>query len=303
MAIDIGSRLELLVDEYLIDRMDGVELTLHRPIPREVAIVHDEPWEGNTCFYHTVFRDGNLYRMYYRGAHYIPETRGFFHQVVCYAESSDGIHWNKPDLGVVEFNGSRRNNIVWDGFGAHNFTPFRDNNPECKPAERYKAIASGSSDREGLFPLKSPDGIHWSLMSQKPVITEGAFDSQNLAFWDTVRGCYAEYHRGQWEAIDGRPETFVRDVMTCTSPDFLNWTDPEFLEYPGSPIQHLYTNQITPYFAAPHIYMGFPKRFVPPALFVPNTPSQPHPPVQVPEGTSRSRRSCIPPPGILTACS
>jgi hypothetical protein len=92
-------------------------------------------------------------------------------------------------------------------------------------------------------------------MHDKPVITQGAFDSQNLAFWDGVRGRYVDFHRG---FRDG-----VRDIMTCTSDDFLTWTEPEWLEYPGSPKEHLYTNQIAPYYRAPHIFLGFPKRFVP----------------------------------------
>ena len=101
------------------------------------------------------------------------------------------------------------------------------------------------------------------MMSETPVITKGAFDTQNLAFWDGVRGCYVDYHRGFKGAVEGQPGTGVRDIMTCTSDDFLSWTEPEWVEYPGAPSEHLYTNQITPYFRAPHIYMGFPKRFVP----------------------------------------
>ncbi len=45
--IDIGSRLELMADEYLVESRQDVELRLHRPTPREIAIVHNEPWEGN----------------------------------------------------------------------------------------------------------------------------------------------------------------------------------------------------------------------------------------------------------------
>ena len=110
-VINIGSRRELFVDHYLIDRMESIELKLHHPRPREVAIVHDAPWEGNTCFYHTVFQDGQQFRMYYRGAHHDEEAGKVAHEVVCYAESRDGIHWTKPELGVVEFNGSKQNNI------------------------------------------------------------------------------------------------------------------------------------------------------------------------------------------------
>jgi hypothetical protein len=270
-VIDIGSRLELLVDEYLVDAMQGVWLVLNRPLQREVAIVHDQPWEGNECFYHTVFRDGNVFRMYYRGAHAAVNPSRFNHQVVCYSESSDGIHWTKPELELVEFNGSKRNNIVWDGLGAHNFAPFKDMNPDCKIDEQYKALASGSTSRRGLYPFKSPDGVHWSLMSATPVITKGAFDSQNIAFWDTVRERYVDYHRGFKGRIEGEPGTGVRDIMTCSSDDFLNWTHPEWLEYPRAPAEHLYTNQVTPYFRAPHIYMGFPKRFVPSHTKVVNT--------------------------------
>ena len=82
-VIDIGSRLELLADEYLVDALQGVRLVLNRPMQREIAIVHDRPWEGNECFYHTVFRDGNVFRMYYRGAHAAADPRGFNHQVAC----------------------------------------------------------------------------------------------------------------------------------------------------------------------------------------------------------------------------
>jgi len=250
-VINIGSRLELFVDYYLIEKMQGAELTLHKPIAREVAIVFDAPWEGNTSAYPTVFRDGDGYRMYYRGSHYDEKSEKHNRQVVCYAESKEGIHWTKPELGIVEFNGSKKNNIVWDGIGSHNFAPFKDANPNCKPDEKYKALASDKK----LHAFRSPDGIHWSLLRDKPVITKGAFDSQNLAFWDSVRNRYVDFHRGFRKG--------VRDIMTCTSSDFLDWTEPVWLEYPGAPREHLYTNQITPYYRAQHIFMGFPKRFMP----------------------------------------
>jgi hypothetical protein len=66
----IGDRLELLIDKRLIDRMDGTHLELHKPVLREVVLVHDAPWEGNACGYHVVTRDSDRYRMWYRGTHY-----------------------------------------------------------------------------------------------------------------------------------------------------------------------------------------------------------------------------------------
>jgi hypothetical protein len=250
--LDLGFRLEPLVDDYLIDTLTDARLTLHRPTPREVAIVHDAPWEGNTCAYHTVFQDGELYRMYYRGSDAGEGERKPHPELVCYAESRDGVHWTRPELGLSEFDGSTKNNIVWTGVGSHDFAPFRDANPDCAPEAKYKALGRGPG---GLYAFKSPDGLRWTLLAEKPVITKGAFDSQNLAFWDTVRGRYVDFHRG---FKDG-----VRDVMTSTSADFLRWTEPVWLEYPGAAREHLYTNQIAPYYRAPHVFFGFPKRFVP----------------------------------------
>ncbi len=253
----MAKQLELLVDDYLIEEMQAAELRLHSPIAREIVIVHDEPWEGNTCGYHTVFRDGDIYRMYYRGSHYDPKSGKQTHrEFTCYAESRDGIHWEKPNLGLIEFNGSRQNNIILDDIGTHNFTPFRDANPDCTADARYKALGVGRGENAGkLFAFKSSDGIHWTLMKETPVLTQGAFDSQNLGFWDSVRQEYRAYYRDFREGF--------RDIKTSTSSDFLDWTDPVWLEYPGAPQEHLYTNQICPYYRAPHIFIGFPTRYLP----------------------------------------
>ncbi len=251
--VDIGSRLELMVDDSLIESMTGARLTLHRPVEREVAIVLDQPWEGNNGGYVTVFQDGDLYRMYYRGKQ-LNWTGGKLTtphaEYYCYAESADGIHWEKPSLGLVAHDGSTDNNIILSGLGCHNFSPFKDANPNCKPGEEYKALGSGA--KGALVAFKSSDAIHWSTMAEAPVITEGAFDSQNIAFWDPIDEQYREYHRG---FRDGR------DVLTCTSDDFMAWTDPVWLEYDPSRLTQLYTNQVAPYYRAPHILLGFPTRY------------------------------------------
>ena len=255
--IAVGSRLELFVEPQLVATMKGVEYRVHRPEPREVVLVTDKPWEGNTCAYYTIFQDDDRYRMYYRGSHFDEKTRKAGHrEVTCYAESRDGIHWAKPELGLFEFEGSKQNNIVWDGVGTHCFTVFKDANPSCSPDARYKAIARGRPrGKKGLYVFKSSDGFHWTLYRDEPVITEGDFDSQNLAFWDPERRLYVDYHR---KGRDGR-----RDIMTATSKDYVNWTDPVYLEYPGAPKEHLYTNAIRSYDRAPHIRIGFPTRYQP----------------------------------------
>lgn len=253
--IEIGVRRELFVDDMLIESLDGARQILHHPTPREIVLVLDKPWEGNACGYMTLIQDADRYRLYYRGANvlYTETSYGMTRpQVYCYAESPDGIHWTRPNLGMIEFEGSKENNILlseetW-GNVAHNFSPFLDTNPAAPAEERYKALGGGP-----LKALVSADGIHWKIASDKPVITDGAFDSQNIAFFDSIRNQYRAYQRAFREG---------RDIKTETSPTFFDdWTAAEWLEYVPSRGGQLYTNQITPYHRAPHVFLGFPTRY------------------------------------------
>ena len=260
---NIGSRLELFVDDYLIDRLQDAELRLHHPTPREIALVHDAPWEGSGCGYHSVFSDGEQYRMVYKAWH-LTIVDGKLIQphplMACYAESPDGIRWKKPELGLVDYQGSTKNNIILAtgklggvGIDPGHIAVFKDENPAAPSEGRYKALVR-SPKPNGLVPLQSPDALHWKPMSDGPVITEGAFDSQNLAFWDPLRNEYRAYFRF---FADGR-----RDIRTMVSNDFIEWTDLAPLEYPGAAGEQLYTNQIKPYHRAPHLFIGFPTRYV-----------------------------------------
>ena len=87
------------------------------------------------------------------------------------------------------------------------------------------------------------------------MITDGAFDSLNVAFWDSRRQCYVAIYR---EFVQG-----VRTLKGATSRDFLSWTPGKLADYGNAPAEHLYTNATQPYFRAPQIYLAFPKRFVP----------------------------------------
>jgi hypothetical protein len=249
--LDLGSRRELFVDDYLLASMEGAALKVQQPQPQEVVFTADAPWEGNTSAYYTLFQDGDLYRMYYRGSAHAPNSKEELRpQVTCYAESRDGITWRKPELGIYEFEGSKANNIVWTTKGAHNFTVFKDTNPACPPAARYKAVGGK------LVLHQSADGIHWEVAAKKSFTSQGTFDSQNLVFYDAQRGEYRTYWR-----ISNTP---VRAIGTSTSKDLTTWAPPQFLQYPeGTPQEHLYTNAIQPYFRAPHLFIGFPTRFLP----------------------------------------
>lgn len=81
--VNVGGRRELFLDNVMVERMvGGAQRVFHRPVPREVVIKFDQPWEGMTSGTATVFRDGELYRMYYRGG---GDARR--EEFACYAES------------------------------------------------------------------------------------------------------------------------------------------------------------------------------------------------------------------------
>lgn len=264
--IDIGSQRELFVDNHLIAQLTNARRVLQHPTPQKIAIEHDAPWEGAGSAYHSVIHDDDIYRLYYRGAALGVENKKLKvgKQVYCYAESKDGIHFTKPNLGLHEYNGSKENNIFLTGVGTHNFAPFLDKRPNCPADGRFKALA-GSAKEGGLYAFKSADGIHWTRIREEPVITEGAFDSQNLAFWDATAGAYRAYFRTFSKGITTgkvwKPEG-VRAIRTATSKDFLSWENEADLTYEDSPEEHLYTNQVGPYFRAPHIFIGFPTRYI-----------------------------------------
>ena len=257
--VDIGSRLELFVDDYLVDRLHGTERVLQHPAPQEVSMRFDRPWDGNNPGHVTVFQDGDTYRMYYiASVEVYGGNDGRPHDdLICYAESTDGINWTRPSLGIVEFDGSTDNNIILERYRAYVFAPFKDPNPDATADARYKAVGRDKM-WEGLYAHKSADGIHWSLMADEPVITEGAFDSLNLAFWDPIRKEYRDFRE------DGEPwqgSHTGRDIKTSTTKDFLSWPDPVWLKYSPGRVSELYTNGVQPYYRAPHIFLGFPTRY------------------------------------------
>jgi hypothetical protein len=159
-----------------------------------VVLRFDAPWEGAFCGYVTVLRESNRLLMYYRG---LPVDRadGSTNEVTCYAESRDGLTWTKPRLGLFEVSGTKDNNIVLAGQQpfSHNFAPFLDARPGVPPEERFKALAGTSTS--GLHLFVSADGLRWRHRREGPILTQGAFDSQNVAFWSEAEQCYAAYFR------------------------------------------------------------------------------------------------------------
>ncbi|MBN1293715.1 MAG: hypothetical protein JXB48_17875 [Candidatus Latescibacteria bacterium] len=246
------------MDNHLIDSMQNTRLKLHEPKQTGVAILFDKPWEGAFCGYATVLRDNDVYKIYYRGLP-LAGADGSTNEVTCYAESRDGITWEKPNLGLFEVHGTTDNNVILSNEApfSHNFAPFIDTKPGVPQSERYKALAGTS--KSGLVAFISPDGVRWKKMREEPLITEGAFDSQNVVFWSETENCYICYFR-TWTSGEFKG---YRTISRATSKDFRTWTKPVQMDFGDTPIEHLYTNQTTPYFRAPHIYIAIPMRFMP----------------------------------------
>lgn len=292
--LDIGSRLELFVDDFLVEKMERVRRKLHSPVklPRPSSPLPNR-------FYCTILKDGDLYRAYWRDkdpgypgaveyfkqhpeevAHYAEATgmkpelivsghyfAGHPGTLVRYAESTDGHEWTFPKLGLVEVDGTRENNVILNDMPPllSNFTPFIDTNPNVPEGEKYKALGGhpgyfekrGLPDR-GLHAFVSPDGFRWKHLGEVIPYPEGtshAFDSQNVSFWSEVEQQYVSYFR-TYQTPWGKLPSITR----VTSPDFLRWSKPDLVA-PNRKGERLYTSQTHPYFRAPHIYIAFPTRY------------------------------------------
>ena len=175
---EIGSRRELFVDHFLIDRLRGVRLQLHEPRPAEQVIRIDRPWENEFNYGYKVFQEGGLYHLIYLARTTLPKEQRF-RRAISYARSRDGIHWEKPNLGLVEVDGSRENNVIMLG----RLVPFVDNRPGVPANRRIKATSSHYRDRTDwknehpldgrryvdLFLYESSDGLDFRKVQEDPV--------------------------------------------------------------------------------------------------------------------------------------
>ncbi|MCG6188455.1 glycoside hydrolase family protein [Maribellus maritimus] len=257
-VIRIDARRELFVDSLLIEKLNNATLKLNHPRNEGQVFNFDKPWEGNFSAYCTILKDGDLFRAYYRGLREAGND-GKDAEVTCYAESRDGIIWEKSNLHLYEMKGTMDNNVILAHAApvTHNFSPFIDSNPNVKPEQKYKAL--GGTKKNGLIAYVSADGIHWIKLQEEPVFTKGLFDSQNVAFWSESEQKYVCYFR-IWS---GEGYKGFRSVGRTTSDDFIHWTEPEAMTFGDTPMEHLYTQQTSPYYRAPHIYLAIGARFMP----------------------------------------
>lgn len=274
---------------YIVDEEKTTATrVIHNPERGESHFVFDAEWENHAISYANVVKcaDG-IFRLYYIG---YPESEIIKDWTcVCCIESSDGINWHRPEYGIFEFNGSKKNNIVWldlrKGVGiVDNFLVFYDENPNCPEEEKYKALGLEPCVDEkwdqcnDLWCYVSPDGIYWKfgwVAMEKPDPIYWYFDSDNHVVWDGEK--YILYYRGRhvlpekMKGVDESSDEFkqllnsvynYRDIRYAYSYDFKHWEIKGRIEYLDREDFQLYANHIIRYPRNENIFVGFPVRNV-----------------------------------------
>lgn len=217
----IGPERQLFIDGDLIDSLDGLARTLNSPQKQSHPVLEGtEPWDscsvgicGNSVQYDA---DDGCFKIWY-------DSRAG----VAYATSPDGIHWERPSLGLLEYDGSTDNNLVIPG---RNLSVIKDRR-EPDPSKRYKGLywhSLGQRDApwgsKGHFVAFSEDGIRWHPHPGNPVLNvgDGVTDGQFLLGWDDDHGRYVAYMRPRVDFFDPPKRTSA----WVGSDDFINWDPP-----------------------------------------------------------------------------
>ena len=264
--ISFGKRIELMTDRYLIASAEGVTMQLEQPRERGKVLGFEKPWEGPGSLGLSVLQDGENVKLYYRGYPYDDGGVGDYSalQTSCLAVSGDGLHFERCPVNRIAYKGIAENNIVKMDVACHNFAPFYDTNPACRPEERYKAIGgiAGKAGIGGMHVYAGADGITWRDLTGGPVIDYGEFDSMNMAFWDPHAGLYRCYIRYfDRDVCPAHAPWGIRAIRSATSADFIHWTPTVHNEYPEGLTDQLYTNATRPIPGAEHILLSIPMRF------------------------------------------
>ncbi len=287
--LDIGSERQLLFDDRYFEKARGIVRRMNPPSQDDSPVfTPGRPWESmGFAGYNTVRREEDgTFRLWYGAMMKIglPQEGAIR---LCYAESGDGAHWERPELGLIPFQGSTRNNIVAPQLERQSMqgaTVYRDD--RAPAPERYKLwsklrptddeLAAGAL--QGLFAMHSPDGIRWSVYPGQPNPPDQQCDTQNVFFWDDRVGAYVGYTRLRETqhadeaaaATRGR----YRGVGRITSHDFRTWSATQRILEPDdtdreipvpvrntNPVLDYYTNCAMKYPWAQDAYLMFPSVF------------------------------------------
>ena len=219
-VIELGSQTQLFVDDLLIDRMDGLVKALGRPakLAENPLLKPDRPWEG-----YLILQPGSviydeeeqIFKMWYNTI--ATTAKPDVEQFLCYATSRDGIKWERPNLDLVAFKGSKANNILFK-YSKWTHSVIKDvHDPDA--ARRYK-MAYWTTEQPGacgIWVTFSPDGIHWNDHPENPVVPCSATGDTFSVMQHAETKQYVLYHKSKI-----RP---IRKVARMVSDDFVHWRD------------------------------------------------------------------------------
>ncbi len=173
--VRLGSRKHVFIDEVMVERKQNIKLTLNPPTN---AVVLNERAAWDASFFEN---DGKIYTVVSEG---YEGDEGPITLLV----SEDGVHFERPKLGLIEYNGSRSNNLIMLGLPSWG-KYFKDTNPNVLPEERFKATLWVA--QRGIYLYFSPDAIHWrrNETCMLPLVSGGGCET----FWDDQQGCYFNY--------------------------------------------------------------------------------------------------------------
>jgi len=224
IPLAIGDQRQVFIDRRFVQEPRGVELIVHKPRKTgQIVIACERPWEERMGQYHSVLYENKTYHMWYTvygGA----DSNTVPIRSIAYARSSDGINWEKPDLGLVEIYGTRKNNIVLgQGLGGikgatHGCMVFLD--PLAPSDQRFRLVSNPQELGKYLHIFSSGDGIHWKLTHRDVMKFRGQkhhLDSQNVICRDERIKRYVAYVRRNLRPVGLQGRSVARAESTSLS--------------------------------------------------------------------------------------
>ena len=217
------------------------------------SVIYDDEEAIFKCWYSAFIVDEASNNTALNQRPYLDYRSGEREEGLLYAWSTDGIHWEKPALGIIEFEGSKANNLVMRKatHGIHAGGVLKDlRDPD--PARRYKYLHR--NPRAGrMAACFSADGLNWTQPQLWPE-HDAVGDTHNNAIWAPHLGKYVGITRG-WS--DG-PFRGLRTVLRSESDDFIHWTKPVEIMRGADAHDQVYSMPIAEYAG---LYIGLPAVF------------------------------------------
>lgn len=215
----------LVIDSSQFLEMENLQRKVNPAVKHPEPILRmDAPWETeNDLFgYMNVLydEDEGIFKMWYASIYYDGSFSNSTHKLA-YATSPDGINWEKPQLGIVEVNGSKNNNCILPGI---NVVPSIIKDPSDIPERRYKMIFTSQGKEMVWAEFHSPlclaysaDGINWERPVHVNPVLRGVGDDCFSLVYDADRRKYLLFTR--------RVPNLPRDISLYESYDLVNWED------------------------------------------------------------------------------